>query len=307
MLALDIQNLRKTYSTGMEALKGINLRVKQGEFVGLLGPNGSGKTTMIGILNSLVIKSFGQVKVFGFDLEKNAAQLKASIGTVPQEFNFSIFSKVRQIVENQAGFFGLPHYLAKERAEKCLKDAMIWDRRDDVSMSLSGGMKRRLMLARALVHEPRVLILDEPTAGVDVEVRRFLWDFLKKLNQSGVTIILTTHYLEEAEQLCDRIAILDKGRIIEDAPKKELLDKLSSHQLVLEMDHEVDLRSIDPPFYMKQLSKKSLEVRLTAAQKVSEVFAYLSSLSWVVNSIHNKANRLEELFVTLTSKQGERN
>ncbi len=214
MLALDIRNLKKTYAQGVEALKGINLSVNEGEFIGLLGPNGAGKSTIIGILNSLVIKSSGKVKVFGNDLDTDSSSLKSCIGTVPQEFNFSIFEKVKSIVVNQGGYFGMPYCLANERAEEYLKKLHLWDKRNVISRSLSGGMKRRLMIARALVHRPRMLILDEPTAGVDIEIRRSMWDFLKELNAAGTTIILTTHYLEEAEDLCDRIAIINNGSII---------------------------------------------------------------------------------------------
>jgi ABC-2 type transport system ATP-binding protein len=313
MLALDIQNLRKTYAGGVEALKGVSLGVKQGEFLGLLGPNGAGKSTIIGILNSLVVKSSGSVKVFGYDLDSDISSLKSCIGTVPQEFNFSIFEKVRSIVENQGGYFGMPYNLAKERAEEYLKKLQLWGKRNSISRSLSGGMKRRLMIARALVHRPRILILDEPTAGVDIEIRRGMWDFLKELNQSGTTIILTTHYLEEAEYLCDRIAIINEGKIIEDANKKELIDKLDQQSFIFELADDIQAYKDGQHFYFcddfqcTAVDSRTVQVDLTGEQTLSDVFTYFAQQGWKVTGMRNKVNRLEELFVRLTSSSDEAN
>jgi ABC-2 type transport system ATP-binding protein len=306
MLALDIQNLKKTYGQGVEALKGINLSVKQGDFIGLLGPNGAGKSTIIGILNSLVLKTSGKVKVFGFDLDTHSSDLKSCIGTVPQEFNFSIFEKVKSIVENQGGYFGMPHYLACERAEEYLKKLQLWEKRNAVSRSLSGGMKRRLMIARALVHRPRMLILDEPTAGVDIEIRRSMWDFLKVLNASGTTIILTTHYLEEAEYLCDRIAIINEGSIIEDTEKKVLLEKLDQQSFIFDMAADLTLNKNDMPYSCDLLDRKTLQVDLSRNQNLSDLFAYFSQQGWQVIGMRNKVNRLEELFVKMTTSEAQK-
>ncbi|MGL5197886.1 MAG: ABC transporter ATP-binding protein, partial [Aeromonas veronii] len=235
MNALEISGLKKTYQGGVEALKGIDLTVRQGDFFALLGPNGAGKSTTIGVISSLVNKSAGKVKVFGYDIDNDLEQAKAQLGLVPQEFNFSQFEKVIQIVTHQAGFYGVPKAEAKIRAEKYLRQLDLWEKRDMPARTLSGGMKRRLMIARALMHEPKLLILDEPTAGVDIEIRRSMWTFLKDLNEQGVTIILTTHYLEEAEMLCRNIGIIDKGRLIENTSMKNLLGKLGRETFLLDL------------------------------------------------------------------------
>ena len=303
MLALEIAGLKKTYKNGVTALNGVDLRVQEGEFIALLGPNGAGKSTLIGVLNSLVKKSSGQVKVFGFDLDTQASAVKSCIGTVPQEFNFSIFEKVQNIVTNQAGYFGLSHSLAKERTAEYLKKLQLWDKRNSISRTLSGGMKRRLMIARAMVHKPRLLILDEPTAGVDIEIRRSMWDYLKQLHRAGTTIILTTHYLEEAEQLCDRIAIINHGDVIEDTDKQTLLSKLDSQSFLFDMTEPFTLKpGLQLPFSAKQTTDKTLQVSISDQQNLSDVFAFIASMNWVVKSMRNKTNRLEELFVSLTSR-----
>ena len=303
MLALEISNLNKTYQNGVSALKGIDLRVDQGEFIALLGPNGAGKSTLIGILNSLVRKSSGQVKVFGFDIDTQLSEVKSCIGTVPQEFNFSIFEKVYDIVMNQAGYFGLSHSLAKERTEEYLKKLKLWSKRDSISRTLSGGMKRRLMIARAMVHRPRLLILDEPTAGVDIEIRRTMWDYLKQLHDQGTTIILTTHYLEEAEQLCDRIAIINHGIIVEDLDKKALLTKLDRQSFLFDMNEPITLPAdFNANFDLEKIDDLTLGVSISGRQNLTMVFDFFASMGWVVKSMRNKINRLEELFVTMTGK-----
>ena len=301
MLALDIQQLRKTYQGGVEALKGIDLAVEEGDFYALLGPNGAGKSTTIGIISSLVNKSAGSVKVFGYDIDTQLEQAKAQIGLVPQEFNFSQFEKVEQIVVQQAGFYGVPRKLAEERAEKYLTQLDLWEKRDKQARTLSGGMKRRLMIARALMHEPKLLILDEPTAGVDIEIRRSMWQFLQKLNAEGVTIILTTHYLEEAEMLCRNIGIIDKGRIVENTSMRNLLSKLQVETFLLDLDRpaaNVQLAG----FKSHPAGELSLEVEIQKSDGLNGVFEQLNNQNVKVLSMRNKANRLEELFVSLVEK-----
>ena len=301
MLALDIQQLRKTYQGGVEALKGIDLAVEEGDFYALLGPNGAGKSTTIGIISSLVNKSAGSVKVFGYDIDTQLEQAKAQIGLVPQEFNFSQFEKVEQIVVQQAGFYGVPRKVAEERAEKYLTQLDLWEKRDKQARTLSGGMKRRLMIARALMHEPRLLILDEPTAGVDIEIRRSMWQFLQELNAEGITIILTTHYLEEAEMLCRNIGIIDKGRIVENTSMRNLLSKLQVETFLLDLDcpaANVQLAG----FKSHPAGELSLEVEIQKSDGLNGVFEQLNNQNIKVLSMRNKANRLEELFVSLVEK-----
>ncbi|WP_339010723.1 ABC transporter ATP-binding protein [Aeromonas popoffii] len=301
MNALEISGLKKTYQGGVEALKGIDLTVKQGDFFALLGPNGAGKSTTIGIISSLVNKSAGKVKVFGYDIDSDLEQAKAQLGLVPQEFNFSQFEKVIQIVTHQAGFYGVPKAEAKIRAEKYLRQLDLWDKRDMPARTLSGGMKRRLMIARALMHEPRLLILDEPTAGVDIEIRRSMWTFLKELNEQGVTIILTTHYLEEAEMLCRNIGIIDKGRLIENTSMKKLLGKLGRETFMLDLAPGSAVPNV-PEFNGRMLDERTLEVDLDKSQSLNSLFEQLSGQQVQVLSMRNKANRLEELFVSLVEE-----
>lgn len=301
MNALEISGLKKTYQGGVEALKGIDLTVKQGDFFALLGPNGAGKSTTIGIISSLVNKSAGKVKVFGYDIDSDLEQAKAQLGLVPQEFNFSQFEKVIQIVTHQAGFYGVPKAEAKIRAEKYLRQLDLWDKRDMPARTLSGGMKRRLMIARALMHEPRLLILDEPTAGVDIEIRRSMWTFLKELNEQGVTIILTTHYLEEAEMLCRNIGIIDKGRLIENTSMKKLLGKLSRETFMLDLAPGSAVPNV-PEFNGRMQDERTLEVDLDKSQSLNSLFEQLSGQQVQVLSMRNKANRLEELFVSLVEE-----
>jgi ABC-2 type transport system ATP-binding protein len=299
MKALSLRQLAKTYRNGVQALQGIDLDVEQGDFFALLGPNGAGKTTAIGIVASLVTKTSGSALVFGHDIDTDLESAKACIGLVPQEINFNQFEKVSTILVNQAGFYGIPRSLARERMEVWLRRLQLWDKRDAVSRTLSGGMKRRLMIARALIHEPRLLILDEPTAGVDIEVRRSMWDFLRQLNDDGTTIILTTHYLEEAENLCRHIAIIDHGRIIEHDTMATVLRKLHSETFVLNFRHPLaELPSL-PGYSMKLTADGSIEVEVTKQQNLNAIFAALSVCGAEVVSMRNKANRLEELFMRL--------
>ncbi|BBT79150.1 ABC transporter ATP-binding protein [Aeromonas veronii] len=301
MNALEISGLKKTYQGGVEALKGIDLCVKQGDFFALLGPNGAGKSTTIGVISSLVNKSAGKVKVFGYDIDSDLEQAKAQLGLVPQEFNFSQFEKVIQIVTHQAGFYGVPKAEAKIRAEKYLRQLDLWEKRDMPARTLSGGMKRRLMIARALMHEPKLLILDEPTAGVDIEIRRSMWTFLKELNEQGVTIILTTHYLEEAEMLCRNIGIIDKGRLIENTSMKNLLGKLGRETFLLDLAPGSAVPEV-PEFNGRMPDERTLEVDLDKSQSLNSLFEQLSNQQVQVVSMRNKANRLEELFVNLVEE-----
>lgn len=301
MNALEISGLKKTYQGGIEALKGIDLTVRQGDFFALLGPNGAGKSTTIGVISSLVNKSAGKVKVFGYDIDSDLEQAKAQLGLVPQEFNFSQFEKVIQIVTHQAGFYGVPKAEAKIRAEKYLRQLDLWEKRDMPARTLSGGMKRRLMIARALMHEPKLLILDEPTAGVDIEIRRSMWTFLKDLNEQGVTIILTTHYLEEAEMLCRNIGIIDKGRLIENTSMKNLLGKLGRETFLLDLAPGSAIPEV-PEFNGRMPDERTLEVDLDKSQSLNSLFEQLSNQQVQVVSMRNKANRLEELFVNLVEE-----
>ena len=301
MYAIELENISKTYKGGVKALKGISLKVHKGDFYALLGPNGAGKSTTIGIISSLVNKSAGQVKVFGYDLDTQLEQAKSQIGLVPQEFNFSQFEPPIQILVNQAGYYGIKRKEAFVRAEKYLKQLELWDKRDKPARTLSGGMKRRLMIARALMHEPKLLILDEPTAGVDIEVRRSMWTFLKRINSEGVTIILTTHYLEEAEMLCRNIGIIDKGNLVENTSMKTLLAQLDSETFILDIDKPAQLATSDN-FKIAHIDEHTLEIELNKQQSLNKVFAELTVQGIHVNSLRNKANRLEELFIELVKK-----
>ncbi|KAA1188105.1 ABC transporter ATP-binding protein [Pseudohalioglobus sediminis] len=297
--ALTIENLSKVYGNGFEALKGISMTVQQGDFYALLGPNGAGKSTTIGIICSLVSKTAGRVQVFDADIDEDFPAAKKYIGIVPQEFNFNMFEKVFDIVVNQGGYYGMPVELARERAEKYLRELGLWDKRDEASRNLSGGMKRRLMIARALVHEPRLLILDEPTAGVDIEMRRAMWDFLQKINAEGTTIILTTHYLEEAEALCRHIGIINQGEIVEDTSIRELLRRLHREVFILDSVEEVPDDLDIPGFQCRKLEDHSLEVEVQKGQHINQVFSALDERGIAISSMRNRANRLEEMFVTL--------
>ena len=301
MTALTLRNLTKTYSNGVEALKGIDLQVEEGDFFGLLGPNGAGKSTTISILAALVTKTAGSASVFDHDIDTDFPAARACMGFVPQEFNFNLFEKVIQVVVNQAGYYGVPARTAHQRAEKYLTQLGLWDKRDSVSRTLSGGMKRRLMIARALMNEPRLLILDEPTAGVDIELRRSMWDFLRAINATGTTIILTTHYLEEAESLCKRIAIIDHGRIIENTTTRQLINKLHVETFILDLAAPLDAAPTYNGCRFTRLDDLTLEVELTRGVPVNDLFRALTDRNIRVVSMKNKANRLEELFVHLVA------
>ena len=303
MNALSIRNLRKTYANGNEALKGINFNVAVGDFYALLGPNGAGKTTAIGIISSLVNKTAGEVEVFGHSIDRELEAAKQCIGLVPQELNINQWEKVGNIVLTQAGYYGLSGRLARERTEKYLRALRLWDRRDDIARSLSGGMKRRLMIARALVHEPRLLILDEPTAGVDIEIRRSMWAFLRDINAAGTTIILTTHYLEEAESLCRHVAIIDEGEIIEDAPMSRVLRKLQREVFVLSLAEEAERAPQLDGFRTELVDSGELEVEMGPAHTLNDLFRALDARGIAVVSLRNKANRLEELFMRLVENK----
>ncbi|KPA90777.1 MULTISPECIES: ABC transporter ATP-binding protein [Pseudomonas] len=300
--ALSIRQLTKTYGNGFQALSGIDLDVAEGDFFALLGPNGAGKSTTIGILSTLVNKTSGTVNVFGHDLDRQPAALKRSIGVVPQEFNFNQFEKTFDIVVTQAGYYGIPAKVAKERAEQYLTQLGLWDKRDVPSRSLSGGMKRRLMIARALVHEPRLLILDEPTAGVDIELRRSMWTFLTELNEKGITIILTTHYLEEAEQLCRNIGIIDHGTIVQNTSMRQLLSQLHVETFLLDLKHAQTVAPSLIGYPSKLLDSHTLEVQVDKSVGITELFGQLATQQIEVLSLRNKTNRLEELFVSLVEK-----
>jgi len=298
--AIAIENLKKTYANGHEALKGISMTVNPGDFFALLGPNGAGKSTTIGIIATLVKKSAGRVEVFGRNVDTHVFETKQDLGIVPQEINFSQFEKVGDIVMTQAGYYGLPRALATERTEKYLKKLGLWDKRSVRSRTLSGGMKRRLMIARALVHEPRLLILDEPTAGVDIELRRSMWEFLTEINRAGTTIILTTHYLEEAEQLCRHIAIIDEGEIIENTTMKHLLSQLDSQVFVLDLIDELFEvpEAVPDGVTLHKIDSHCLEVAVAGSRNLGEIFSFLSSRGIQVCSMRNKTNRLEQLFLS---------
>lgn len=300
--ALMLRGLRKTYTNGFNALRGIDLDVAEGEFFALLGPNGAGKSTTIGIVCSLVRKSDGKVQVFDQDLDRNPGAVKSYIGLVPQEFNFNQFEPVIEIVVNQAGYYGIPRPLAQQRAETYLRQLGLWEKRRAMARELSGGMKRRLMIARALVHEPKLLILDEPTAGVDIEIRRSMWDFLREINQQGTTIILTTHYLEEAEHLCRHIAIIDRGEIIENTRMQTLLGRLNLETFVLNLRQPLIGTPEIPGYPLRRLDDLTLEVDVTQEQGINMLFQQLSARGIEISSLRNKTNRLEELFMRLVDK-----
>lgn len=302
MKALSFQKLTKTYKNGVQALKGIDLAVEAGDFFALLGPNGAGKTTAIGIVTSLVNKTSGKVEVFGYDIDRDMAAAKSCIGLVPQETNFNQFEDVTTILVNQAGFYGIPRRLARQRLEKYLAALQLLDKRDAVARSLSGGMKRRLMIARALMHEPKLLILDEPTAGVDIEVRRTMWTFLRDINAAGTTIILTTHYLEEAESLCRNVAIIDGGRIIENDRMNVVLRKLQSEVFVFNLRHPATIPPTLPGYVINMPDDHTLEVEVTKEQNLNDIFSILSAAGLEVLSMRNKSNRLEELFMRMVNQ-----
>lgn len=305
-VAISIRDLQKTYANGFEALKGISLEVGQGDFFALLGPNGAGKSTTIGVISTLVRRSGGAVEVFGRNVDTHVYETKLDLGIVPQEINFSQFERVGDIVATQAGYYGLPRRLARERCEKYLRQLGLWDRRGDRSRSLSGGMKRRLMIARALVHEPRLLILDEPTAGVDIELRRSMWEFLTEINRRGTTIILTTHYLEEAEQLCRNVAIIDKGEIVENTSVRRLIAELDSQVFILDspsvLSEEISL-DIEKAS-VRRIDEHSLEVTVPAGSDINDVFAGLDRRRIRISSMRNKTNRLEQLFISRLRREG---
>ncbi|HEX4481921.1 MAG TPA: ABC transporter ATP-binding protein [Rudaea sp.] len=297
--ALEVVDLRKTYANGVEALKGISLSVQAGDFYAFLGPNGAGKSTLIGIISSLVNATSGEARVFGIPIHTRRSDAMQMLGLVPQEMNFNLFEQPFQICINQAGFYGVPRKIAAERAEKYLKELALWDKAFHVSRTLSGGMKRRLMIARAMMNEPRLLILDEPTAGVDIEIRRSMWKFIQGINAAGTTVILTTHYLEEAEQLCRNIAIIDHGRIIENTAMRNLLGKLDVETFVLDLANPVsELPNVDG-VKINKIDERTLEAEMSRAHDLNSLFAALSARGITVVSMRNKANRLEELFVRL--------
>ncbi len=299
MYALVLRQLTKTYKNGIKALKAIDLNVDEGDFFALLGPNGAGKTTAIGIVTSLVNKTGGVVEVFGHDIDRELEAAKSCIGLVPQEINFNMFETCFTIVVNQAGFYGIPRPLAKQRAEKYLKQLQLWDRRNTIARSLSGGMKRRLMIARALMHEPKLLILDEPTAGVDIEIRRSMWEFLRNINDAGTTIILTTHYLEEAENLCRNVAIIEGGNIIERDTMANVLRKLQTEVFVFNLRDSRQVVPLLSGFTAALSDDHTLEIEMSKIQSLNDIFAQLTAQGIVINSMRNKVNRLEELFIRL--------
>jgi ABC-2 type transport system ATP-binding protein len=303
--ALTIENLHKVYSNGAAALKGIDLTVKEGDFYALLGPNGAGKTTAIGIVTSLVTKTSGTVNVFGHDLDRSREAVKACIGVVPQEVNLNVFERTFDTLVNQAGYYGVPRRTARVRAEKYLKALHLWDRRNAIARTLSGGMKRRLMIARALVHEPRLLILDEPTAGVDIEIRRSMWELMREINAAGVTIILTTHYLDEAESLCRNIAIIDEGHIIEDDSMANVVNKLQRQAFVLALRDPISEAPALASFTTRLRNDHEIEVEVNKGQSLNGVFAELSRHGIEVVSMRTKTNRLEELFMRLVESKDQ--
>jgi ABC-2 type transport system ATP-binding protein len=304
MNALSVRGLTKTYSNGVQALKGIDLDVEQGDFFALLGPNGAGKTTLIGIITSLVNKTAGQACVFGHDIDRELEAAKSCIGVVPQEINFNLWETPFTIVVNQAGFYGIERPVARQRAEKYLKQLQLWDKRGGISRALSGGMKRRLMIARALMHEPRLLILDEPTAGVDIEIRRSMWDFLREINDRGTTIILTTHYLEEAETLCRNIAIINGGRIVERDRMSSLLRRLHVQTFVLNVRDPLTSAPRVEGYEVTLVDDHTLEIEVSKDETLNDIFARLSALGVEVLSMRNKVNRLEEIFMALVEGRG---
>ena len=300
--ALEIDNLKKIYSGGTEALKGISLKVNEGDFYALLGPNGAGKSSTIGIIGTLVTKSSGNVKIFGIDLDENVAQAKSMLGVVSQEINFSQFEKVLDIVTTQAGFYGIKKSIAQPKVKKMLKRLGLCDKRHDQARTLSGGFKRRLMIAKALIHEPKLLILDEPTAGVDIELRREMWDFLKEINSNGTTIILTTHYLEEAEQLCRNIGIIDHGEIVVDTSMKELLRKLDVQGFVLDLEDPLKEVPTIKDYSLRLEDPLTLIAAVNKEKSINNLFDELNKLNIKVKSMRNESNRLEELFIEMVKK-----
>jgi len=303
MFALEIENLQKTYASGLQALKGIDLQVEQGDFFALLGPNGAGKSTCIGIISGLVNKTDGEVRIFGHSIDQEFTYAKSLLGSVPQEFNFNTFEPVEEIVINQAGYYGVPARIARPETERYLKQLGLWQHRRSQARRLSGGMKRRLMIARALVHKPQLLILDEPTAGVDIELRRTMWDFLDQINASGTTIILTTHYLEEAERMCRNVAIIDEGNIIQNSSMASLLQQLNSETFILYLRDELqqlpELASFEN---VARLDRHSIEVEVPETLSINDLIGELEANDIVVERMRNKVNRLEELFVKMTAK-----
>ena len=300
--ALEITDLKKTYDTGVVALKGITLAVTEGDFFALLGPNGAGKSSTIGIIASLVTKSAGKVKIFDIDTDENFPEAKRLLGVVSQEINFSNFEKVLDIVVTQAGFYGIPLKEANKKAEITLKRLGLWKKRHEQARTLSGGFKRRLMIAKALIHEPKLLILDEPTAGVDIELRREMWDFLKEINASGTTIILTTHYLEEAEQLCKNIAIIDHGELVENTTMKSLLSRLDVQGFVLDINQSLEIPPSIPDFEISLEDSTTLNVAIKKDQSINDLFNHLSTQGILVTSMRNQSNRLEEMFIEMVKK-----
>ena len=304
---LTIKNLFKEYDSGLLALKGIDIEVKQGDFFALLGPNGAGKSTVLGIISSLVKKTSGNVTVFGMNIDKDFPIIKKNIGVVPQEFNFNQFEKVFDIITTQGGYFGIPRKLSEERAEKYLKLLGLWDKRDQTPRMLSGGMKRRLMIARALIHEPKLLILDEPTAGVDIELRRSMWKFLKEINEKGTTIILTTHYLEEAEYLCRNVAIIDRGKIIQNTSTSDLLRQLNAESFIFDAYENLsELPSING-YKGRIINDNSFEIEVEKNKSLNTLFANLTAQGIEISSMRNKTNRLEELFVSIVQPHEQKN
>jgi ABC-2 type transport system ATP-binding protein len=306
MHALEVTDLKKTYSNGVEALKGISLAVEEGDFFALLGPNGAGKSTLIGIISSLVNASGGDARVFGISVKRERSRAMSCIGLVPQELNFNQFEKPIEIVVNQAGYYGIPRRIALTRAEKYLRQLELWDKAEKPSRTLSGGMKRRLMIARAMVNEPRLLILDEPTAGVDIEIRRSMWEFIRGINNSGTTVILTTHYLEEAESLCRNIAIIDHGEIIQNTDMKSLLATLDVETFVLDLREAITKCPEVDGMEIVMTDEQTLEASLPKQKSLNNLFAELERQEIHVLSMRNKANRLEELFMRLVDKSGQR-
>jgi ABC-2 type transport system ATP-binding protein len=300
--ALEITDLKKTYDSGVVALKGITLAVTEGDFFALLGPNGAGKSSTIGIIASLVTKSAGKVKIFDIDTDENFPEAKRLLGVVSQEINFSNFEKVLDIVVTQAGFYGIPLKEANKKAEITLKRLGLWKKRHEQARTLSGGFKRRLMIAKALIHEPKLLILDEPTAGVDIELRREMWDFLKEINASGTTIILTTHYLEEAEQLCKNIAIIDHGELVENTTMKSLLSRLDVQGFVLDINQSLEISPSIPDFEISLEDSTTLNVAIKKDQSINDLFNHLSTQGILVTSMRNQSNRLEEMFIEMVKK-----
>ncbi len=305
MLALNVKNLEKTYENGTRALDGVSLTVEEGDFFALLGPNGAGKSTLIGIISSLVNPTAGDAEVFGISVERQRALAMCQLGLVPQEMNFNWFERPLDIVVNQAGYYGIPRAKAYDRAEELLGKLQLWEKRSVISRTLSGGMKRRLMIARAMIHQPRLLILDEPTAGVDIEIRRAMWEFIREINEQGTTVILTTHYLEEAEELCRNIAIIDHGEIVENTSVRELLTRLDIETFVMDVDKELDGPPQIEGYASRLRDPNSFEIEVPKNRALNRVFEHLDKQGVRVLSMRNKTNRLEELFMRLVEKPNE--